>query len=141
MSPWVYLREREEIKSYKENDSWDVIAPASRFTEFGDRVIDNVPNEAALPYIDATYTPKEWYENTDKVVDRVLITGGGMECIRDDIVEFGDVFCKAHGEAQLIIDENGVHDDPFYDFLVGETKLVKLTAVITQWFVDGFSKK
>ncbi|PPQ68439.1 hypothetical protein CVT25_007832 [Psilocybe cyanescens] len=140
MSPWVFLRAREGVRSYSENDNWDVVAPAAKFADFGDRVIAGLPDEAGLPYIDASYAPPGWYANAESIVDRVLITGGGMECIRDDIIEFAQTFCKDHGGAQLLIDEYGVHNDPFYDFMVDEKKLSELTPKIIRWFVEGFSK-
>ncbi|KAH9476808.1 Acetyl-hydrolase [Psilocybe cubensis] len=138
MSPWLYLRVRKGVKSYSENEKWDVIAPTSKFTEFGDRVLAGLSDDAILPYIDAASAPPGWYSNAESIVDRVLITGGGKECIRDDIVEFGEAFCKEHSGAQLVIDEYGVHDDPFYDFLVGEKKLSELTPKILQWLAEGF---
>jgi hypothetical protein len=35
--------------------------------------------------------------------------------------------------------ENGVHNDPYYDFLVGEKKLSDLTPLIINWLSEGFA--
>lgn len=139
MSPWLYLTPRNGVKSYSENSGRDVAASKEKFAEFGARVLSGIEGKEGLPYIDASHAPPRWYENVDGVVDRVLITAGGHECLRDDIVEFADAFCKTHsGRAELVVDAFGVHDDPFNDFMLGEKVFAELTPTIVQWFIDGF---
>ncbi|PPQ95827.1 hypothetical protein CVT26_015936 [Gymnopilus dilepis] len=138
MSPWLYLIPRDGVQSYLENGGRDVVASKAQYAEFGAGVLGGVKRAEDLAYLEASHTPPSWYRDVGEVADRVLITAGGHECLRDDIVEFGSAFCEAHGNAKLLVDTCGIHDDPFNDFMLGEEVWAELTPAIVQWFADGF---
>ncbi|KAF8154251.1 Alpha/Beta hydrolase protein [Crassisporium funariophilum] len=138
MSPWVNLIPRSQARSYSENDARDIVSTET-LEDFGQRVLAGVEEDSFLPYLDTYFAPIGWYDGIGKTVDRVLITAGGAECLRDDIVEFSETFRKSHRETKVVVDKFGVHDDPMYDFLAGETKLCELTPIIIQWYMDAFS--
>jgi hypothetical protein len=75
----------------------------------------------------------------DTVVERVLITAGSSECLRDPIEEFAKQICSVHDGAVFWMQENGVHNDPYFDFLTKEAKLGKMTPQILEWFATGFN--
>jgi len=140
MSPWLFLLPRPGVKSYLENSLHDIVPSARNYKEFGNLVLSGLPNTRTdMPYVDISNIPEGWYDGVEKVVERVLITTGGMECIRDDVVEFADIFCKAHPGAEFVVDKFGVHDDPFFDFLVGEKVHAEATPLIAQWLADRFT--
>ncbi|KAJ3506309.1 hypothetical protein NLJ89_g6940 [Agrocybe chaxingu] len=138
MSPWTDLLPRGGVASYKKNAKWDFVA-APKLAYFGRAYLDRVREEKDLKYIDAHYAPGRWYDGVGNIVDKVLITAGGAESLRDDIVRFADRFGKAHGDTKVVVDKFGVHNDPFLDFYAGETKqLSELTPIILEWIKEVF---
>jgi acetyl esterase/lipase len=88
--------------------------------------------------LEANDAPETWFKGVDKVVNRVLITGGDRECLRDDIRRFADKFSAHHPRAKLVMQPYGVHNDPYFDFLAREKKLSELTPIIMEWLSEGF---
>ncbi|KAF8154250.1 Alpha/Beta hydrolase protein [Crassisporium funariophilum] len=138
MSPWVTLIPRSNAQSYADNRNLDILT-GEKLEELGTLALQGVKDEAALPYLDTYFAPAGWYDGFEKVVDRVLITTGGAECLRDDIAVFAEKFCSINKQAKFVMDKVGVHNDPMYDFLAGETRLSELTPMVVQWFIKGFS--
>ena len=134
MSPWVSLT--GDTGSHAVNDKSDVIS-AKTLGYWGRSVLVDVP-ESQNAYVEAVKAPEEWFKGADGVVKRVLITAGAAECLRDDIVQFADVFKKHHPDVEVVVQKGGVHDDPYYDFSVKESKLGELTPLIVKWFAEGF---
>jgi len=134
MSPWISLT--GQTGSMLTNDSSDVIGIQS-LTYWGRLVLDGVPEEYR-PYLEAYYAPETWFEKLATVVDRVLITAGDAECLRDEIVVVADRICKQHPLAQFVMQKYGVHNDPYFDFFTKEKKKGELTPVILEWFDEGF---
>ena len=118
------------------NDDSDIIGPKC-INIWGNQVLDGIP-DPQLPYIEASNAPDTWFKSLDTVVERVLITAGSAECLRDSIEALAKRICDVHDGATFWIQENGVHNDPYFDFLTKQKKLGKLTLQILEWFVDGF---
>jgi len=135
MSPWVLLTGAEG--SMTSNDGNDIIGPKC-INMWGHQVLDCVL-DSQLPYIEAAKAPELWFKAMDTAVGRVLITAGSAECLRDSIEVFGKQICSIHGDAMFWMQENGVHNDPFLDFLSKEKVLGKMTSQILEWFAAGFS--
>lgn len=147
MSPWVTLFPREDWKtvtsySYAQNANWDIISPA-KVLEFGLPVLSGIKRDIDLRYIDSCFAPSGWFTSLDTITEKVLITAGGKECMRDDIVRFGERLASPSEniniEVKIVVDKWGVHDDPFFDFLAGERKLGELTPMIVLWCRDAFA--
>ena len=137
MSPWLSILPREN-KCYQENAMWDIISPA-KISDFGTAVLSGIKDHNHLPYIDTYVAPSDWYDDMGAVVKRVLITAGRRECFRDDIIKFGKRLETVNGmDVKLVVDKNGVHDDPFFDFTVGEKQPGELTGVVVSWCLDVF---
>ncbi|GLB44455.1 putative alpha beta hydrolase fold protein [Lyophyllum shimeji] len=135
MSPWVSLT--GDTGSHAANDHTDVVGAAT-FAECGRNVFENVP-ESLRVYLEARKAPEAWFKGVDGIVDRILVTAGGAECLRDNIVKVANRLVEHHqGAVRLIVQEKGVHNDPFYDFLAREKNLCYLTPEVVQWVRDGF---
>ncbi|KAJ7852125.1 Alpha/Beta hydrolase protein [Mycena leptocephala] len=80
-----------------------------------------------------------WFKGVDEVVERVLITAGATECMRDDIVQVSNQLKGHHQNVQLVVQNGGLHDDMFLDFMVKEKKLGTLTPLVVNWFAAGFT--
>ncbi|KAF7363151.1 Abhydrolase-3 domain-containing protein [Mycena venus] len=78
-------------------------------------------------------------KRVDGLVERVLVTAGGAECMYDDITEFVGVFTKHHRDVEFAVQPGGLHEDPLLDFLIGEKKLGVLTPRIVDWIAAGFA--
>ncbi|KAF8064377.1 Alpha/Beta hydrolase protein [Lyophyllum atratum] len=134
MSPWVSFT--GDTGSHAANDRTDVVG-AKTFGYCGRKVSEGVPESLSV-YLEGSKAPASWFSGVDGIVDRILVTAGGAECLRDDIVKVADGLANHHDGVSLFVMEGGVHNDPFYDFLVGETNLCSLTPMIVKWVREGF---
>jgi len=134
MSPWIALKGTGG--SMTANDNSDIIGPKC-INIWGNQILDGIP-DSQLPYIEASNAPDTWFKSIDTVVERVLITAGSSECLRDSIEAFAKRVCGDHDGATFWIQENGVHNDPYLDFFTREKKLGKMTPQILEWFTTGF---
>ncbi|KAF7321032.1 DRMBL domain-containing protein [Mycena chlorophos] len=123
ISPWVSLASSSQ--SDINNDGLDYV-PSRTAATLGAVVLKNVPADQ-LPFAEAVRAPQDWFSGAETVFERVLITAGSAEILWDDILAFAEAFKKHHREAKLVTQPNGLHDDVFLDFLVGEKKLGMLT--------------
>jgi acetyl esterase/lipase len=135
MSPWTSLT--GDTGSHLVNDKSDIVG-AKTFGYCGRKVFAGVP-ESRYPYLEASKVPDSWFKGIDRLVDRVLITAGGAECLRDDIAQLSRKIAEHHPEATFIVHAGGIHNDPYYDFLAGETNLCELTLRILNWLAQGLS--
>lgn len=134
MSPWVSLT--ADTGSHAANNKSDVIS-ARGLAYWGKAVLDGVP-DSHRAYAEAAKAPESWFKGIDTLVDRILITGGEAECLRDDITQFADSLGKLHPAMTLVIQKHGVHNDPYFDFMAKESKLGELTPLVVSWLAAGF---
>ncbi|KAG6908729.1 hypothetical protein DXG01_003574 [Tephrocybe rancida] len=132
MSPWVDLT--SSTGSMVTNDDSDIIGPAA-LLYWGAIVLDGI-SEEHRPYLEASRTPEGWFDKLPSVVDRILITAGDAECLRDGIVVFADRIGKVHNKTQFLIQTHGVHNDPFFDFVVDTKVKGELTPSILDFFAQ-----
>jgi len=138
MSPWLSLSGGAS-GSHLVNDTTDVIGSRT-FAYCGRKVLAGVP-ESSRAYLEAAKAPDGWFEGVERLVDRVLITAGARECLKDDISAFARKFGAHHPGTEFIVQEDGVHNDAYYDFLVRErTNMSNLTPLIVEWLAQGMQK-
>ncbi|KAJ6578882.1 Alpha/Beta hydrolase protein [Mycena vulgaris] len=135
ISPWVNLR--ADSASHTENDGRDFLSVRT-LTTWGRTVLAHVP-EADRAFAEPVRAPAGWFEGMERVVERVLVTAGGAECLRDDIVSLGETLKKHHANTELVVQPGGLHEDMFVDFLVNEKKLGTLTPLTVEWLAAGFT--
>ncbi|KAF9481608.1 alpha/beta-hydrolase [Pholiota conissans] len=137
MSPWVRLRDTpaKVLETDREGRGDFLTRRAGMY--WANKVLDGVP-ESAYPYLDANTAPDDWLRGMDKCVKRILISAGSAEVLRDEIIKYAKTVEKLHKETTTVIQENGIHVDPFFDFLVQEKDLGKLTPTILNWLDEGF---
>ncbi|KAJ7270930.1 Alpha/Beta hydrolase protein [Mycena rebaudengoi] len=137
VSPWVSLT--GESKSHFEYDGIDFVS-RDVLKDWGSIVLSGIP-EADRAFGEAAKAPEWWFDGVDRLVDRVLITAGGAECLRDDIVVFAEAFKKHHPTVEFIVQKDGLHEDLFLDFFANEKKLVSLTPLVVEWLAAGFASQ
>jgi len=134
MSPWVSLTSKSG--SMLTNGDSDVL-DVECLSYWGQLVLDGVP-ETYRPYTEPYYAPADWFDKLPSVVEHVLITAGDAECLRDVIVVVADTIHKRHFSAKFLLQQYGVHDDPYFDFLTIGKKKGELTPAILEFFETNF---
>ncbi|KDR71892.1 hypothetical protein GALMADRAFT_74610 [Galerina marginata CBS 339.88] len=135
MSPWV--RMKSETPSFRSSAQEDIFSTAN-VVHFGEIVLAHVPDSERF-YVEPGTAPDSWFQGLGSVVQRVLMTAGGSELFRDDIIQFSQVLRRIHSDFTFVVQEGGIHDDPFLDFLVKlpHDQLGSLTPLIIQWLAAG----
>jgi len=135
MSPWVTFESSTE--SFTNPQSQDVF-PIPNGLFWGRQYSFGVPL-SQMPYIvplAAAQSPS-WFAGLSRVVKCVLISAGEEERFRDDVITFAERLKKHARDAELYLEvqEGGLHDDPYYDFLAGgnPSQVGTLTPVIIDW--------
>ena len=134
MSPWAALTGTEG--SMTSNEGSDIIGTKC-LNDWGRQILEGLP-VSYLPYIEPIRAPETWFKSMNIAVDRVLITAGSAECLRDPIEVLAKQICHDHDGATFWMQENGVHIDPFLDFFLEKVKIGTLTQSILEWFATGF---
>ncbi|KAG5338971.1 hypothetical protein C0989_005470, partial [Termitomyces sp. Mn162] len=135
MSPWVSLTGK--TGSMITNDDSDSVG-IKALTYWGRIVLDGVP-EKYRSYLEPYYAPEDWFMDLSTVVRRVFVTDGDAECLRDEIAAVADHLGKKHPRMQFILQKHGIHDDPYFDFLLWPQKVQNdLTPLILDFFASGF---
>ncbi|KAM6489320.1 Alpha/Beta hydrolase fold [Amanita muscaria] len=137
MSPWVRLSTNDsDTDSNVRNDTHDVITEPL-LTKLATIVLAGLP-DSLTSYIEPSLTPEGWFKDAHTYVKRFLITVGDKEYLREDINKFVHGFRRENKETQFVMQPDGVHNDPYFDFLVSQPKLGVLTPVIVDWVHGGF---
>lgn len=137
MSPWVLLTGTEG--SMSSNDDSDMMGTRI-LNEWGRKVLEGVP-DSQLTYVEPLRAPESWFRGIDSVVERMFLTAGSMECMRDPIEALAGRICSLHDGANLFVQEDGVQADPYLDFMTGKVKKPgKFTSLILEWLAAGFGE-
>ena len=139
MSPWVHIQTNEAAYLTNRNsDLFDVPC----IIKWSQAIKDDVPANK-LPYIEPSSAPISWFDDIHTVVNRILLTAGDAEIFKDDITHFSKVLARGKADFKFVVQERGIHDDPFFDFLSSATppaeKLGTLTPLIIDWLESGFN--
>ena len=135
MSPWTRLVDKDKQYIYNNDNKGDILS-GSALHRWGSEVLANA-SEEAVAYIEPNSAPPMWLDGVDRCVKRVLITAGGVECLRDEIIKYKDRVGEHHKDLTFILQANGVHDDPHWDFGTREKDLGELTPKIIDWLNDN----
>lgn len=137
MSPWVkfqsdsvsFTSNVEDICSDKSLSAWG-------------RIYAESVSESRRPYIEPATAGPTWFNGLGLLVERMLVSAGEDERLKDDIVALAGVLKEKGGvDVRLEVQPGGVHDDPYFDFVLTDTpsQLGSLTPTITQWLMEGLS--
>ncbi|KAJ7355165.1 hypothetical protein DFH08DRAFT_803210 [Mycena albidolilacea] len=136
-----FTRARMSRRSSSRSHSAEFISsrhwiPTNKMTVVSASVRAGFPEEDNM-YAEPVKAPEQWFKGVDRLVERVLITLGEKEGLKDDIISFGETFKQYHRSAEVVVQEGGIHEDMFLDFMVAETKLGTLTPLIIDRLVTG----
>jgi len=134
MSPWTLLA--GSTGSRTSNDASDVVG-AGTFAYCGRKVLAGAPDSSRV-YLEASKVPDQWFAGVEGLVERVFVSAGDAECLRDDIAEVVGRLSTHHSRVTFVLQRGGVHNDPFFDFLARESRVGDLTRQILDWVAEGF---
>jgi acetyl esterase/lipase len=137
MSPWVCLKSTSP--SFQSNAGTDIV-DGSNITLFADLFLADVPKDH-LAYVEPADAPDSWFTGLDFVVDRILMTAGGAEMFRDDIIRFSQTMTRTTSNLTFIVQDEGVHNGPIIDHLSGQSldDPKSLSPAILRWFKAGIT--
>ena len=138
MSPWTRLVDKKKQFIYANDYKGDVIT-GKALNDLGSQVLQAAPKEA-IPYLEPNSAPPMWLSGIDQCVKRVLISAGGVECLRDEIIKYQDTLKEHHKDVTFVLQENGTHNDPYWDFVTDEKDLGELTPKILDWLDENCTK-
>jgi acetyl esterase/lipase len=139
MSPWVRLVDTDRQFLYSNDNKGDILS-GDRLNYWGSEVLQDAPKEA-IPYLEPNSAPPMWLNGVDKCVKRVLISAGGAECLRDEIIKYQATFQEHHKDVIFVLHANGIHNDPYWDFATHEKDLGELTPQILDWLDENCTKR
>lgn len=136
MSPWVMVSSHGG-GSFAENNKKDILS-ASTIQEWGLIISSPVPSDQ-LVYLDPLVAPPEWFQNAPRVVERLLVTAGSYECIRDDIVSFTEQNLSKFEDVTMIVQPGGIHNEPLYGLTRKDDDAEEeITGTVVEWLRHGF---
>ncbi|EAU87381.2 alpha/beta hydrolase fold protein [Coprinopsis cinerea okayama7 len=139
MSPWVTF---ESISSSYTQTRSDDFVNGKSLTEWS-KLYTGAVADSQKAYIEFLKSSTSWFQGVSTFAGRFLVSVGGEERFRDDVVEFVESrLAKVCPDVQLEIQEGGVHNDPYYDFMAWDrpTLVSSLSPVIISWLKDGLKK-
>ncbi|KAF8626654.1 hypothetical protein AX15_004745 [Amanita polypyramis BW_CC] len=136
ISPWILMDGIHEYPSFK--NEHDIINGG--VARYWGRLLSEGSPEKYTPYIQALRAPDAWFEGIDHIVDRLLITTGDIDLLRDTIVEFKGMIERHHPDVGFILQEHGVHDGPLFDFVSKNPDVSKTTGGILEWYTSGYKQ-
>ncbi|KAJ3830151.1 Alpha/Beta hydrolase protein [Lentinula raphanica] len=152
MSAWVSLTGiytgrgfPELLPSFTDNDYSDIVG-SKDLLSWGQTVLDGAPNPSVDSlYLEPINAPYDWYQGLQDIVERVFVSTGGGECLRDANRVFFEKIKPFHDAAEYFEDERGVHGDPFFDFHVADGPLggarQQLTPRVVEWVRECFLER
>jgi acetyl esterase/lipase len=135
ISPWTNLS--TDSKSHTENEGRDFLSKDA-LARWGAQILADVHETDGI-FVETVRAPEWWFKGAGALVDRILITAGGAELLRDDIVVVGEALKKHHPNVELVVQKDGLHEDMYLDFVLGEKKLSSLTPLTVEWLAAGFT--
>jgi acetyl esterase/lipase len=135
MSPWVDLS--DIFGTLSGGDDTDILT-SKVLKYWGSQVLGSGPTKHR-GYIEANSAVDDWWKGVDAFVDRIFISAGEDECLRNEIIRFKSTFEHFHSHVKLEV-HGGVHNAPFIGYAVGE-KDGSMTDLIIDWLTLGFQEE
>lgn len=135
ISPWVSLT--TDSKSMAECDGIDTMSKYV-LEQAGTYILSGFP-EADATFAEPAKASDTWFKGVDGFARRVMITAGGNECMRDDIVRVGERLKSHHPNVKVVVQDGGLHVDMIVDFMAKEKNIRPMAPLVVQWLVAGYA--
>jgi hypothetical protein len=130
LSPWVSLT--TESLSYVANSASDVL-PAESWAYLASDILQKLP-EDGRPYLEPVKAPEDWWKDVHKMVKKVTILTGAMECLRDDDMNLAAKLERYHKDVTLFVQPDGVHTEPYLARMAGEEDQPEIIDLLIKHF-------
>ena len=77
-----------------------------------------------------------WFSNLGKIVNDILIWGGGGEILIDSIRTMAVKLKSAHPKTQIVVQEGAAHEDFIFDALLGYKEKPEGTRLVESWISE-----
>ncbi|KAK0243194.1 Alpha/Beta hydrolase protein [Armillaria nabsnona] len=139
ISPWVSPSGEIGAETFRRNSKTDVIS-SDDLLLWAEPSLRDLP-DSALPFIEPAKAPEAWFSGIDKLVERILITSGGAECMHEAHNYFYERHLKYyHSNVQYVVQKDGVHDEVLHEFALYNRPVSELAPLIVNWIAQGFSE-
>ncbi|SJL02429.1 uncharacterized protein ARMOST_05756 [Armillaria ostoyae] len=137
ISPWVSPSGGIGAETFRRNGKTDVIS-SDDLLLWAEPSLRDLP-DFALPFIEPAKAPEAWFSGMDKLVERILITSGGAECMHEAHNYFHERHLKDyHSNVQYVVQKDGVHDEVLHEFALYNRPVGELAPLIVNWIATGF---
>ncbi|KAG7447869.1 alpha/beta-hydrolase [Guyanagaster necrorhizus] len=100
-----------------------------------DLLRDVPPDDIA--YVDVLEGRKEWFKPLSQTVGRILVTVGEWDFLREKGERLYEGYLKPfHGDIRFVLEKDGIHVTPIFDFVAKEKRLNELTPLMIEWLAD-----
>ncbi len=138
ISPWVSLSGEIGAETFRRNSKTDVIS-SDDLLLWAEPSLRDLP-DSALPFIEPAKAPEAWFSGMDKLVERILITSGSVECMHEAHNYFVERHLKDYcSNVQYVVQKDGVHDEVLHEFALYNRPVSELAPLIVNWIAQGFS--
>ena len=134
ISPWVTFA--DSSASFAENDKLDTTSRA--ILNFLAELVRPGVTPETRAHFEPIAADESWWAGLDGVFPRILSTAGGVECLRDPILAFGETLRKHVKDTTVVLEKNGVHEDVLRDFGVGQGEKSEAYKLDIEWLSDTF---
>ncbi|THH09143.1 hypothetical protein EW146_g8773 [Bondarzewia mesenterica] len=137
ISPWVTYD--DSSPSFPENDIYDTTNTAT-LNYLADLVRPGIKPEQRS-YFEPRAADETWWKGLDNVFPRILNTAGEVECLRDPIVQFGEILKKHVADTTNVLEKGALHEDVLRDFAAGQGKESATYRLDIEWISETFKRK
>lgn len=103
-------------------------------------LLRDVPKDD-IGYVDVLEAPEEWFTPLGTSVGRILVTAGEWDFLREKSERLYERYLKPfHGNARFVLEKDGIHVTPIFDFIAKEKRLSDLTPLMIEWLADTMEK-
>jgi len=111
-------------------------ATAQNLTQFANIYLDGIPQENRSE-VDFTSPTASQFQGLGVIVDRMMITAGAEEVLRDDIITLGRHIAGCHPCTTQIVQGHGIHLYIHFDAMLGQNPEGKLTNQMVKWLSES----
>lgn len=135
MSPWTtFSMDSPSVKANAHSD----LFPVSASQEYSKHILAHFTSQPSTnPFTSPVDAPEGWFKGLDSLVDRVLIAAGSKELFCDDIKRLAEVLKKEKPNLTLVVEDGGVHNDPYIDFMLKMKPIGSMTSLVVPWYAEG----
>ncbi|CAK3888142.1 Steryl acetyl hydrolase 1 [Lecanosticta acicola] len=130
ISPWTSFG--TDGDSWKRNATSDMLPPEAARRWASLYLGDSPANE----YNEPIRADSQFYSGLPKIVENLLVWGGGGEVLIDSIQKSAATLKEAHPKTELVVQKGAAHEDFILDVLLGYKEKGEGAVVVENWLAE-----